>query len=85
MEPGFVKANSSLPRIDLLMLGEFLATNKEFCSSEFRNVKTFLSSRPSYGDDAISYVQLKREEIFAQSNARFAQSIKSMQNYMLLH
>ncbi|GBP79111.1 hypothetical protein EVAR_54471_1 [Eumeta japonica] len=62
MEPGFVKANSSnLPRIDLLMLGEFLATNKEFCSSEFRNVKTSLSSRPSYGDDAISYVQLKRE------------------------
>ncbi|KAL0859607.1 hypothetical protein ABMA27_010738 [Loxostege sticticalis] len=44
------------------MLGEFLATNKEFCSSEFRNVKkTSLSSRPSYGDDAISYVQLKRE------------------------
>ncbi|GBP96772.1 hypothetical protein EVAR_92306_1 [Eumeta japonica] len=64
MEPGFVKANSSnLPRIDLLMLGEFLATNKEFCSSEFRNVKTSLSSRPSYGDDAISYVQLKRENI----------------------
>ncbi|KAL0829803.1 hypothetical protein ABMA28_003286 [Loxostege sticticalis] len=62
MEPGFVKANSAnLPRIDLLMLGEFLATNKEFCSSEFRNVKTSLSSRPSYGDDAISYVQLKRE------------------------
>ncbi|KAF5304515.1 hypothetical protein FQA39_LY09566 [Lamprigera yunnana] len=43
------------------MLGEFLASNKDFCSSEFRNVKTSLSSRPSYGDDAISYVQLKRE------------------------
>lgn len=62
MEPTFVKANSSnLPRIDVLMLGDFLASNKEFCSSEYRNVKTSLSSRPSYGDDAISYVQLKRE------------------------
>ncbi|XP_047543251.1 uncharacterized protein LOC125075585 [Vanessa atalanta] len=63
MEPGYIKATSSnLPRIDILMLGEFLASNKDFCSSEFRNVKTSLSSRPSYGDDAISYVQLKREE-----------------------
>ncbi|KAF5305394.1 hypothetical protein FQA39_LY09223 [Lamprigera yunnana] len=62
MEQGFIKANSSnLPRIYLLMLGEFLASNKDFCSSEFRNVKTSLSSRPSYGEDAISYVQLKRE------------------------
>ncbi|XP_060808563.1 uncharacterized protein LOC132903725 [Amyelois transitella] len=62
MEPGFLKANdSNLPRIDIMMLGDFLANNKEFCSSEFRNVKTSLSSRPSYGDDAISYVQLKRE------------------------
>ncbi|KAF5271372.1 hypothetical protein FQA39_LY08170 [Lamprigera yunnana] len=43
------------------MLGEFLASNKDFCSSEFRNVKTSLSSRPSYGDDAINYVQMKRE------------------------
>ncbi|XP_063893189.1 uncharacterized protein LOC135117617 [Helicoverpa armigera] len=62
MEQGFTKANSSnLPRVDLLMLGEFLASNKDFCSAEFRNVKTAASSRPSYGDDAISYVQLKRD------------------------
>ncbi|KAF5282062.1 hypothetical protein FQA39_LY00586 [Lamprigera yunnana] len=62
MEQGFIEENSSnLPRIDLLMLGEFLASNKDFYSSEFRNVKTSLSSRPSYGDDAISYVQLKLE------------------------
>lgn len=41
MEQGFIKANSSnLPMIDLLMLGEFLASNKDFCSAEFRNVKT---------------------------------------------
>ncbi|KAL0829617.1 hypothetical protein ABMA28_003123 [Loxostege sticticalis] len=62
MELGFTKANSSnLPRVHLLMLGEFLASNKDFCSAEFRNVKTAVSSRPSYGDDAISYVQLKRD------------------------
>ncbi|KAF5293378.1 hypothetical protein FQA39_LY02863 [Lamprigera yunnana] len=60
MEQGFIKANSSnLPRIDLLMLGGFFALN-DFCSSEFRNIKTSTSSRPSYGDDAVSYVQLKR-------------------------
>ncbi|KAL4719807.1 hypothetical protein ACJJTC_009424 [Scirpophaga incertulas] len=58
MELGFTKANSSnLPRVDSLMLGEFLASNKDLYSAEFRNV----SSRPSYGDDAISYVQLKRD------------------------
>ncbi|KOB68049.1 Alkaline nuclease [Operophtera brumata] len=62
MEQGFTKANSSnLPRVDLLTLGEFLASNKDFCSAEFRNVKTTISSRPSYGDDAVSYVQLKRD------------------------
>ncbi|CAH2054555.1 unnamed protein product, partial [Iphiclides podalirius] len=62
MEQGFTKANSSnLPRIDLLMLGEFLGANKDFCSAEFRSVKTSKSSKPSYGDDAVSYVQLKRD------------------------
>ncbi|KAH9642170.1 hypothetical protein HF086_002326 [Spodoptera exigua] len=62
MELGFTKANSSnLPQVDLLMLGEFLASNKDFSSAEFRNVKTAALSRPSYGDDAISYVQLKRD------------------------
>ncbi|GBP13567.1 hypothetical protein EVAR_6912_1 [Eumeta japonica] len=62
MEQGFIKANSSnLPRIDLLMLGEFFTSNNDFCSAEFRHVKTSISSRPSYGDDAVSYVQLKRD------------------------
>ena len=41
MNPGLIKADSAnLPRIDLLMIGEFLASNKDFCSAEFRNVKT---------------------------------------------
>lgn len=65
MEPGFVKADSNnLPRIDAIMLGRFFASNNDFCSSEFRNVKTSMSSRASYGDDAVSYVQLKRENKF---------------------
>ncbi|RVE52513.1 hypothetical protein evm_002907 [Chilo suppressalis] len=63
MEPGFIKANSNnLPKIDAVMLGRFFASNTDFCSSEFRNVKTSMSSRASYGDDAISYVQLKRDD-----------------------
>ncbi|GBP50040.1 hypothetical protein EVAR_39616_1 [Eumeta japonica] len=53
MEQGFIKASSAnLPRIDLIMLGTFLASNKDFCSGEFRNVKTSMSARASYGDDA---------------------------------
>ncbi|KAJ0169999.1 hypothetical protein K1T71_014605 [Dendrolimus kikuchii] len=62
MDAGFIKANSSnLPKIDVIMLGAFLATNTNFCSAEFRNIKTSVSSRASYGNDAISYVQLKRD------------------------
>ncbi|XP_048524257.1 integrator complex subunit 3 homolog [Dendroctonus ponderosae] len=37
MEQGFIKANSSnLLRVDMLMLEEFFASNKDFSSSEFR-------------------------------------------------
>ncbi|CAG9793231.1 unnamed protein product [Diatraea saccharalis] len=62
MESGFIKANSgNLPKIDSLMVANFFATNKDFCASELRNVKISLSSRESYGDDAVGYVQLKRE------------------------
>ncbi|KAI5644485.1 hypothetical protein NE865_03592 [Phthorimaea operculella] len=62
MEPGFMKADSAnLPKIDSYMVANFFACNPDFCSAEFRNVKTSVSSRESYGDDAIGYVQLKRE------------------------
>ncbi|KAH9644329.1 hypothetical protein HF086_003114 [Spodoptera exigua] len=65
MKPGYVKANSNnLPRIDAIMLGVFFASNSGFCSSEFRNVKTTVSSRACYGDDAVSYVQVKRDGKF---------------------
>ena len=47
MGPGFIKADSAnLPRIDLLMMGEFLASNKDFCLAEFR--KNIPVSRSQY-------------------------------------
>ncbi|RVE51168.1 hypothetical protein evm_004133 [Chilo suppressalis] len=40
MDAGFVKAESTnLPRIDALMVGEFVALNPDFCSAEQRNDK----------------------------------------------
>ncbi|XP_022828364.1 uncharacterized protein LOC111357789 [Spodoptera litura] len=63
MEGGFVKAdNTNLPRVSALMIGKFFAANPDFCSAELRNVKTLISGRESYGDDAIGYVQLRREQ-----------------------
>ncbi|XP_044740060.1 uncharacterized protein LOC123301387 [Chrysoperla carnea] len=51
MESGFNKENSNnLPKFDAVMLDRFFASN-------------ILVSRSSYGDDAISYVQLKRDAI----------------------
>ncbi|GBP59738.1 hypothetical protein EVAR_36523_1 [Eumeta japonica] len=41
MEEGFTKAKSSnLPRINSLMLMDFVASKKDFYLAEFRNVKT---------------------------------------------
>ena len=49
MDPGFIKADSAnLPKIDLLMMGEFLASNKDFCSAEFCNVKNIPVSKSQY-------------------------------------
>ncbi|KAJ8711958.1 hypothetical protein PYW08_008912 [Mythimna loreyi] len=63
MEDGFVKAESTnLPRINALMVAKFFACNPDFCSAELRNVKTSISGRESYGDDAVGYVQLKRDQ-----------------------
>ncbi|GBP91591.1 hypothetical protein EVAR_54560_1 [Eumeta japonica] len=62
METGFIKGSGcNLPKIDSLMVASFFARNNDFCAAELRNVKMSLSSRESYGDDAVGYVQLKRE------------------------
>ncbi|CAH0717717.1 unnamed protein product, partial [Brenthis ino] len=45
----------------MFMICNFFANNSDFCDAEFRNVKTSLSARQSYGDDAIGYVQLRRD------------------------
>ncbi|KAF9416639.1 hypothetical protein HW555_006069 [Spodoptera exigua] len=61
MEDGFVKAESTnLPMVNTLMVAQYFASNPDFCSAELRNVKTAMSGRESYGDDALGYVQLKR-------------------------
>ncbi|XP_037298685.1 uncharacterized protein LOC119190579 [Manduca sexta] len=61
MEIGFIKADSAnLPKM-FFMITNFFASNSDFCSAEFRNVKTLLLSRQSYGDYAVGYVQLKRD------------------------
>ncbi|KAH9630941.1 hypothetical protein HF086_015304 [Spodoptera exigua] len=65
MEAGFIKGDSAnLPKVDSLMVANFFARNKDFCEAEYRNVKTSLSSRESYGDDAVGYVQLHRDSTF---------------------
>ncbi|CAH2101068.1 unnamed protein product [Euphydryas editha] len=62
MDAGFVKANSAnLPKIDSLMVTQFLASNHNVFTSESRNIKTSLSQKESLGDDAVGYVQLRKE------------------------
>ncbi|XP_030027860.2 uncharacterized protein LOC115445647 [Manduca sexta] len=62
MEAGYLKADSAnLPNIDAFMVASFFGSSSDYNASEFRNVKTSASSRQSYGDDAIGYVQLRRD------------------------
>ncbi|CAK1585692.1 unnamed protein product [Parnassius mnemosyne] len=62
MESNFVRAdNSNLPKIDGFMVADFFKNNADYYAAEHKNVKTAVSARESYGDDAIGYVQLQRE------------------------
>ncbi|GBP82900.1 hypothetical protein EVAR_66576_1 [Eumeta japonica] len=71
VEKDFIKADSAnLPKVDSFMIANFFASNPDFCSAEFRNVKTSVSSRQSYGDDAIGYVQLKRDQTLCTVKCR---------------
>ncbi|GBP22832.1 hypothetical protein EVAR_17186_1 [Eumeta japonica] len=71
VEKDFIKADSAnLPKVDSFMIANFFASNPDFCSAEFRNVKTSVSSRQSYGDDAIGYVQLKRDHTLCTVKCR---------------
>ncbi|RVE53270.1 hypothetical protein evm_002103 [Chilo suppressalis] len=62
MDEGFNKGQSdNLPKIDGLMVAHYLAVNNDFFAVEMRGVKMQRSARESYGDDAIGYVQVKRD------------------------
>ncbi|KAG8179957.1 hypothetical protein JTE90_015406 [Oedothorax gibbosus] len=61
-EKDFVQGRSdNLPKIDSFTMFSFLSNNPAFFSAEMKNVKMRRSGRESYGDQAIGYVQLKRE------------------------
>ncbi|CAG9765926.1 unnamed protein product [Ceutorhynchus assimilis] len=63
LESGFVKAASdNLPNVDIEMVNNFFVNNLQFLSSEVRNIKTKRSASEKYGDNAITYVQLKRAD-----------------------
>ncbi|CAH2104028.1 unnamed protein product [Euphydryas editha] len=63
MEPNFVRAdNSNLPKIDAFMVALFFKNNANYYGVELKNVKTAVSSKESYGDNAIGYVQLQRKD-----------------------
>ncbi|RVE48433.1 hypothetical protein evm_006869 [Chilo suppressalis] len=49
MDAGFVKTESTnLPRIDALMVGEFVALNPDFCSAEQRNDKASINTESTW-------------------------------------
>ncbi|KAJ8915458.1 hypothetical protein NQ315_003221 [Exocentrus adspersus] len=61
-QKGFVKATSNnLPTIDIFMVTDFLKRDDRFNVGEMRGTKAASAIRESYGDNAIGYVELKRE------------------------
>ncbi|XP_061713171.1 uncharacterized protein LOC133522011 [Cydia pomonella] len=57
----FVRANSSnLPIVDPYMLMEFMKNSDKHNAGEIRDAKTLSSSRESYVETAIGYVETKR-------------------------
>ncbi|XP_063372526.1 uncharacterized protein LOC134660677 [Cydia amplana] len=57
----FVRANSSnLPKVDPYMLMEFMKNSDKHNAGEIRDAKALSSSRESYVDTAIGYVEIKR-------------------------
>ncbi|RVE42580.1 hypothetical protein evm_012777 [Chilo suppressalis] len=62
MEVGFIKADSrNLPRVSVDMVVTFFVQSAEFSSVEMKGTKLLRSTRESYGDYAIGYVQIKRD------------------------
>ncbi|KAJ8910529.1 hypothetical protein NQ315_013492 [Exocentrus adspersus] len=62
MEPGFIKGSAeNLPKVDFTMVDEFYMSNMDYLSAEVKNIKTKRSTRHSYVDNAVAYVQVKRD------------------------
>ncbi|KAF9405618.1 hypothetical protein HW555_013722, partial [Spodoptera exigua] len=64
MESNYERAdNSNLPKIDPFMVALFFKNNADYYAAELKNVKTAVtfSLQESYGDDAVGYVQLYRD------------------------
>ncbi|KAG5864744.1 hypothetical protein JTB14_023480 [Gonioctena quinquepunctata] len=62
LEESYVKAASdNLTKVDSDIVNDFFIDNLNFLSAEVHIVKTKRACRTTYGDRAISYVQLKRE------------------------
>ncbi|GBM95521.1 hypothetical protein AVEN_161419-1 [Araneus ventricosus] len=60
--PGFTKGQSdNLPKIDSMSMFSFLGKNPDFMGAEIRGIKTKRSGRESYGDNAVGYVQVRRD------------------------
>lgn len=60
---GYQKADShNIPVVDLHMMTEYIKGDRNFIAPEIRCVRAVRSGRESYGDSAIGYVQIKRNE-----------------------
>ncbi|GBO35029.1 hypothetical protein AVEN_74722-1 [Araneus ventricosus] len=63
MDIGFVQGKSdNLPRIDSTMMTMYFKKNSDFMMAEIRGIKAQRSAKVSYGDTAIGYVRVKRDE-----------------------
>ncbi|KAJ8911235.1 hypothetical protein NQ315_012222, partial [Exocentrus adspersus] len=61
-EIGFMQGQSdNLPKIDSLAMFSFLGDNPDFMGAEIKGIKATRSGRESYGDNAVGYVQVKRD------------------------
>ncbi|XP_047031864.1 uncharacterized protein LOC124638799 [Helicoverpa zea] len=59
---GFVVADSrNLPKVDYLMLLQYMHENECYNIAETRSAKALLASREAYVDTAVGYVEVKRE------------------------
>ncbi|TGZ52775.1 Uncharacterized protein DBV15_11267 [Temnothorax longispinosus] len=71
---GFVKGNSNnLPKVDMFMVCKYVKNNDNFNAALLRSAMQKLtcnSSRQNYGDSAISYVCVKRENLICTVKAK---------------